>query len=138
MARGGGKKKGKNKKGISIELEQEIISMKPSDLAIELTFEENAIEALKDQRKNELSGLNEQLREYDEALNNTKEVNDAKEKLAEAKAKNMDPDHIEAKENLSALKKGFAQDLKDRGAKAKFMRQTLKRHIESGALKRTK
>lgn len=136
MARGKNKKSTKSKSGLLPAEEEIILGMKPLDLTVELTFEQNAIEALKEQRKEEVSTLANKVKEFDKALNNTKEVAEAQEALRKSKEENMDPDHLEAKEDLAALRQGFSNDLKFRSKRVKFIRKTLKHHIESGALKR--
>lgn len=131
--------KGKKKSsGISLEVEEQVISLSPTDLAVEVTFERNAIEALKNQRKNDhqIQELEEKIKGFQKTLDSEPEVIFAKEALDKAKADSMTEEHLDAKEDLSALKKGWNEDIKNRSQKLKYMEKMLKRHIESGALKR--
>lgn len=133
------KGKGKAKKsGLPLDVEQKILGMGPTDLAVEVTFERNAIDALNKQKKDndQLNELKAKVKEFDDTLKTIPEVLKAKDKLEEVKADNMTDDHLEAKANLAALSKGWSDDIKDRKKKLQYMEKTLSRHIESGALKR--
>lgn len=134
------KKKGKNKNnaGIPVELQEKILRTSPTELAIELSFEENAIDALRGQAKNDVQvkDLAEDVKKLQEALNQKDEVIKAKEAYDNVVAEHTSEELLEAKENLAALRKGYQNDLKDRSKKLKFIKKTLKSHIESGALKR--
>ena len=136
MAKGKGKGPKKFKSGIPLEEEQRILAMSPTDLAVEVTFERNAIEAITKQSKEDLSDKRKDAKKFEDALNATKEVADAKEKYELVKADHMDDDHVELKADIAALSQGYANDKKDRKKKLKYMEKMLKRHIESGALKR--
>lgn len=136
MAKGKSKGAKKFKSGIPLDVEQRILGMSPTDLAVEVTFERNAIEALGKQSKEDLSDKRKELKKFEDGLNATKEVADAKEKLDTAKADHIDDDHVELKADLAALSQGYNNDKKDRKKKLKYMEKMLKRHIESGALKR--
>ena len=132
------KKTKKKKSGIPLEVEEAILAMSPMDLTVECTFERNAIEALKEERKNDpqVLKLSEQKAEFEKELESTPDVAKAKEEYEAAKEANSPEELVDIKENLSALKKGYANDIKDRSKKLKFMEKTLKHHIQSGALKR--
>jgi hypothetical protein len=133
-----GKKKVKSKSGLPIEAENEILLMKPEALAIDTTFERNNIDALQEQKKNDdqIAELKAKVKEFDDNLKTLPEVEEAQAALDALKEENTSEDHSEAKENLSALNKGWNDDIKDRKKKLKFMEKTLRAHIKSGALKR--
>lgn len=133
------KGKGKAKKsGLPLDVEQKILGMGPTDLAVEVTFERNAIDALNKQKKDndQLGELKTKVKDFEEVLKTLPEVLKAKDKLDEVKAENMSDEHLEAKADLAALNKGWNDDIKDRKKKLVYMEKTLSRHIESGALKR--
>lgn len=141
------KKKGskKFKSGLPLDVEEKILAMPPTDLAVEVTFERNAIETLNKQMKedHQLEMLKKTTDKFETLITEDKDVAKAKEAYEEAKeaydnakAEAMDEDHVEAVANLSALKKGWKDDIKDRKKKLVYMEKTLKRHIELGTLKR--
>jgi len=127
----------KSKSGLTIEQEQEILSMKPLPLAAEAAREDNSIDKLKEQRKSdgEISTLEERLKEHKEELNAVQEIVEAKERLEELKEAHKSKDHLNVEEDLKALKKGWNDDIRQRSKRHKFMKKALKRHIETGALK---
>lgn len=135
MARGA---KSKFKSGLPLVEEQKILAMNPKDLAVEVSFERNAIEALRVQKTkdHQIINLKKEVKDHDELLASIQDVADAKSKYEEVKTDNMTKDHLKAKEDLAALNKGWNNDIKDRKKKLNYMEKMLGRHIESGALKR--
>lgn len=135
-------KKGKSKfkkSGIPLEVESSILGMNPTDLAVEVTFERNAIEFLKKDIADgtDFQKLKETLKQFDDELAAAPDVLEAKTNLDLAKEKNTSDEHVQAKEDVAIWKKSHEDaDIKDRKKKLKFMEKTLARHIESGALKR--
>jgi hypothetical protein len=132
--------KGKKKfnSGVPIDEEQRFLRMTPTDLAVEVSFERNAVEAQKEAKKknSNISDLTKQVKEFEDALMATREVDEAKASLDEVKTEHMSDEHVEAKADLAALNKGWNDEQKDRKKKLKYMEKLLQRHIESGALKR--
>lgn len=130
----------KSKSGIPLDVESKIIRMGPADLAVECTFERNAIDTLKEQSKDDskIQELKETVDQFNKELSQKEQVQKAKDAYEAAKEEYMSEDHVEAKADLAALRKGYTEDIKNRSKKLKFMEKTLKNHIESGALKRVK
>lgn len=145
------KKSKKSRSGLSIEQEQEILNLKPQDLAVEAVREDSAIDTLKAQIKTDpqISSLEDkvkekkkELTEHEAELSKTPAIVELMEKLEQLRTENRTEDHdkvleqlSEAKEDLKALKKSWGEDIRGRGKKHKFMKKTLKRHMETGLLK---
>ena len=130
------KKVSKKKKGSGLppDVEEAILAMKPEELMVEATIDRNAIEVIKEEKKNDeqILQLKEKIKGFDSDLISTTAVIKAKVALEEAIEDNMSDEHRNAKEDLSALVKGYGNDLKERKKKLKFMDRTIKRHIETG------
>jgi len=135
------KNKFKQEKSKKNQLPQEMIdqinAMKPADLAIEAAREQLMLDKSKEQLKNDSKKLTleEEVKAFKDKLGQEQDVIDAKEKLTQAKLKHTTEDQVQAEEDLSHYVKSWKQEIKDRGKKCKFMMKTLKKHMESGALK---
>jgi len=148
------KKFNKSKSGIPLEMEEKILAMNPTDLAVETTFERNAIETLKNEQKSDdkISEISDKIKDLKERKKTEEAERDqslkvklAQEALDKAKEDETTDEQIkienqivEEKENLKAVRSSIADDIRDRSKLLKFMQKTLRRHIESGALKRKK
>lgn len=131
-------KRRKGKEYAPISEEQNIIlGMTPEDLAVEATRESIAIQELKDARDKDekILDLKNKIKEFVVELHNCPAVVKAKEDLAVALENNQTQEHLEAKEDLKALKGGYNSDIKERSKKYKFMMKTLRSHMKSGLLK---
>lgn len=131
------KKSGKGKSGLTIDQEQEILHMKPADLAVEAAREDAAIDKLKDQRNKDgkITSLQERLKEHKDVLESVDEIVTAKARLDELKEANKTKDHLLVEEDLKKERKGWNDDIRERSKKFKYMKKALKSHMESGALK---
>jgi len=139
------KGEGKTKKGaIPQDLVDKILRMKPEKLTVAAFFEGSRLQASKDQlaKDHKVADFKALIEKFKAELENDpavviaqEKVEEAKEALAKAKLDHMDPDHIQAQEDLKLYKKGWQQEIRDRAKVHKFMIKTLDRHKESGALK---
>jgi hypothetical protein len=130
-------KKPKKKGDLPQEVVDAINAMKPEDLAIEAAREQLMLERSKEMLKNDAKKLDleEELKAHKEKLEQEPDVIEAKRKLEEVKLNHMTQDHLQAKEDLAYYVKSWRQEIKDRGKKCKLMMKTLRKHMESGALK---
>ncbi len=139
------KGEGKSKKtAIPQDLVDRILGMKPEKLTVAAFFEGSRLQASKDQLKKDhkVADFKALIEKFKKALDEDpaviaaqEKVTEAEDALAKAKLDNMDPDHIQAVEDLKLYKKSWQKEIRDRAKVHKFMIKTLDRHKESGALK---
>jgi len=131
------KKKGKKREQIPQQQVDRLLRMKPEDLAVEAFREQNSIDALKQQMKedDQIERAAKKVKAFAEDLEKVPAVSKAKEALVEVEEANRSEEHDEAILDLKALKQGWQADIKNRKKLLKFMNKTLKSHMESGALK---
>ena len=132
-----GKVKKRKKSDIPQEVVDSILSLNPEDLAVEAARESLAIQELKDLCANDdkITTLKERIKEFEAELQRTEAVIKAKEDLAVAIENNTTEDHMNAKEDLKALRGGYTSDIRERNKKYKFMMKTLRSHMKAGLLK---
>jgi len=130
-------RKSKAKGAIPQEIVDSILALNPEDLAVEAARESLAIQELKDLQANDdkIVTLKERIKEFEAEIQRSEAVIKAKEDLAVAIENNTTEDHIQAKEDLKALKGGYSSDIKERSKKYKFMMKTLRSHMKAGLLK---
>jgi vacuolar-type H+-ATPase subunit H len=129
--------KSKKSSGLPLEVEQQILSMPPGDLAVEAAREQVAVDTLKTQLKEdvEIRNLRDSLKEFKEKeWDGDEDVQKAKEAYNNAKDAATSDEHRAARDDLKALEGSWKDDIKQRSKKLKYMRKTLKKHMESGAL----
>ena len=135
MARG--RKKKIKKDAIPQEVVDAILALKPEDLSVEAAREQLAIDALKQQFKEDaqICDLKQQLKDFKEEIDRQQDVISAQNSLDTAVESHTTQDQIEAEENLKALSGSWQDDMKQRKTRLKFILKTLKKHMESGNLK---
>jgi hypothetical protein len=119
------------------EFIDKILRMKPEDLAVEAARCHNQLDIAKEDIKNDtkLNDLKDQLEKFEDELDGHPDVVEAEDHAEKIRDENTSKDHVDAREQLKALRKGLNGELKETKLQYKFMRETLKTHMRSGLLK---
>lgn len=130
-------KKKSKKNALPKEVVDQINAMTPEDLAVEAAREQLMLDVSRAQLKDDPKkvSLENDVKAFKAKLEEEEEVIEARENLAQKKLAHTSTDQIKAEEDLSAYVKSWKSEIKDRSKKCKFMMKTLKKHLESGALK---
>ena len=131
------KKEKSNKNKLPKEMVDQINAMEPEDLAIEAAREQLMLDRSLEQLKTNTKriDLEDDVKTFKAERDKKEEVIEAKDNLAKVLEEHTSEDLEKAEEDLSCYVKSWKQEIRDRKKKFKFMMKTLKKHMESGALK---